>query len=591
MKQRRLPVVSEAGVRATRTVGILRFASAVFTAATIVAAGNILVDPKSSARWYALAFIVAAGVFAFAEKSVGGRTARSEERRIRARLLDRFYSATVRSDAQGDEFPPRSVIQMMTDNTERVTEYRQVYLGSTLAALMIPIAVVIYVGLFMDAVVGFGVLAAIPAIPLLIGGFMRLFRKTSANSRKQRAELSGRYLDAIRNLVVIRLYGAGGRIEQELAELGEKNRGAIMRLLAGNQVVIIIMDGVFSLVLICLTAGLVAMRAEYLSGAEVFSIMLLTALLLEPLQQVAGFFYIGMGGIASQRALRSYLEATATSAATDITNRQVLNEEGRSSVSLDVPSLDSPAPSHENPALAVELVDVHFDHGRGPVLQGVDLSVPIGARVAITGRSGAGKSTLLALVRGGLAPQRGRVAVGTHQVDPDDLSATRRQSATVAQRTWMFTGSIADNLRIADGGASDDDLWDVLEQAQIASEIRRMPQKLDTQIGEDAALISGGQAQRISLARALLSKRSLLVLDEPTSQVDAESEAQLIEAIAALPRSLTVLFVTHRESLLSLADEVYELTEGRLTQVQNHNGDHYNSYDTDPLHKAQFVNG
>ncbi|MCZ7630017.1 MAG: ABC transporter transmembrane domain-containing protein [Microthrixaceae bacterium] len=195
----------------------------------------------------------------------------------------------------------------MTDNTERLTEYRQVYLGSTLAALATPFVVLGYVAAFVDPVVGFGVMSLVPVIPVLIGGFLRFFRRTSATSRHQRAQLAGRYLDAIRNLVTIRLLGAGERIESELRVQGEANRGAIMRLLAGNQIVIVVTDGLFGLVLVCLSAGLVVVRADHMTTAQVTSTILLTVLLLEPLQQVAGFFYIGMGGMASQRALRAFL--------------------------------------------------------------------------------------------------------------------------------------------------------------------------------------------------------------------------------------------------------------------------------------------
>ncbi|MCB1258689.1 MAG: ATP-binding cassette domain-containing protein, partial [Microthrixaceae bacterium] len=169
---------------------------------------------------------------------------------------------------------------------------------------------------------------------------------------------------------------------------------------------------------------------------------------------------------------------------------------------------------------------------------------------------------------GSIPPQQGMIAVAGTVIDPDDAKTTRSLSATVAQSTWMFTGTIADNLRMARENATDAELWDALESAQVADEIARMPHGLDTYIGEGAALISGGQAQRISLARALLSGRSVLLLDEPTSQVDIESESKIIDAIASLPTDRTVLMITHRRSLLRIADRVHELTDGRLESVE-----------------------
>lgn len=527
----------------------------------MVAIGHLFDGGGSRAGIIAMVFALAAGVFAFAEISYGGRAARAEERRVRKALLERYFTLRPTIDEHTDDAGPAKAIQMMTDNVERLTEYRQVYFGATLAAIAIPFLALAYVGIFIDPVIGFTVMAFIPLIPLLIGGFMRFFRRTSAESRRERSQLAGRYLDAIRNLVIIRLLGAGSRVEDELSRQGEANRGAIMRLLAGNQIVIIIMDGLFGLVLICLTAALTIARADHLSHAEVLAVMLITILLLEPLQQVAGFFYIGMGGIASQRALRAYL---ADDHSADDTTA------GPSTVAMvaAVTTSDARDIGDVTPGLAVEVRDVHFDYGRGPVLRGVDLAIPSGSRVAIMGRSGAGKSTLMGLLQGSLAPQKGFIAVDGHVLDVVDLATTRALSATVAQTTWMFTGTIADNLRIARSDATDDEIWSALDRAQIADEISAMPDGLSTYLGEGAALISGGQAQRISLARALLSGRKVLFLDEPTSQVDMESEARIVAAVAALPADRTVVMVTHRPSLLESADSAYRMVDGRLEHME-----------------------
>lgn len=550
-------VISDEGERATRIVGLFRILSAIGIGGAMVAIGRLFDGGGSRAGTIALVFAVVAGLFAFAEISYGGRAARAEERRVRKALLERYFTLRPSTEKHTDDAGPAKAIQMMTDNVERLTEYRQVYFGATLAAIAIPFVALLYVGIFIDPVIGFTVMIFIPLIPILIGGFMRFFRKTSAESRRERSHLAGRYLDAIRNLVVIRLLGAGPRVEHDLSEQGEANRGAIMRLLAGNQIVIIVMDGLFGLVLICLTAALTITRADHLTNAQVLAVMLITILLLEPLQQVAGFFYIGMGGIASQRALRAYLadEVTAPSPSASVASA--------ASATRETDTDRSPTPG-----LAVEIRDVHFDYGRGPVLRGVDLTVPAGSRVAIMGRSGAGKSTLMGLLQGSLSPQDGFIAVDGHVLDSVDLTTTRSLSATVAQSTWMFTGTIADNLRIARAEATDEEIWAALEQAQVADEIAGMPSGLSTYLGEGAALISGGQAQRISLARALLSGRKVLFLDEPTSQVDMESEARIVTAVAALPTDRTVVMVTHRPSLLESVESAYRMVDGRLEQME-----------------------
>ena len=304
------PVISPAGVRASRIVAVLRMASAVFAGAALVGVAGIADGRESFAG--PLACACAAGLAAFAEILFGGHAARAEERRIRRSLLSRLFASRSREDSGAH------AVQLLTDNVERATEYRQIYLGSTLAALLIPFVVLAYIAVSFDPVLGLTVMALCPLIPVLLAVFMRFFRKTSAKSRKERAVLAGKYLDAIRNLVTIRLLGAGPRIERQLKDQGERNRGAIMKLLAGNQLVIIVVDGLFSLILICATCTLAVVRfnAGAVTASQVLATVLLTALLIEPLAQVAGFFYIGMGGIASQRAIRPTRAATSARKAT-----------------------------------------------------------------------------------------------------------------------------------------------------------------------------------------------------------------------------------------------------------------------------------
>ncbi|MFT0761645.1 ABC transporter ATP-binding protein [Actinomyces sp. F1_1611] len=551
MQKTRVKAISAQGSRDTKLVGLARLGSAICWGGALVAAGHLFDHRSVGTLIVGVVFAVAAGLLAAAEIVGGGRAARSEERRLRQALLARQFRSVDEAVSAREEFPPGRVIQMLTDGVERVTEFRQVYFGSTLAAMMIPVVALLYIGIFIDPVVGFVGLILVPVIPLAIGGFLRLFRRTSANSRRQRGALAGRYLDAIRNLVTIRMFGAGERIERELRADGEHNRRMIMRLLGGNQVVIIVMDGIFSLVLICAIAWLTVIRG--VSPGEGLTIMLLTVLMLEPLQQVAGFFYIGMGGLASQKEIGAYLRAN-----------------GLASVDEAAAKLGDLAPevgTHTGPDIAVD--GVRFSYGQGEVLRGVSLEVPCGTRAALVGPSGVGKSTLIGLLRGSLPAQEGSIRVAGKPISELTPRQVRGLSASVSQSTWMFTGTIADNLRLARPQATEAEMWEALELAHVAEEVRRMPRGLETYLGEGAQLVSGGQAQRISLARALLSGRRILILDEPTSQVDIESESRIIEALSSLPSDWTVLVSTHRLALLDIADRVYEMDGGHLKEKQH----------------------
>ena len=567
------PVISPAGVRASRIVAVLRMASAVFAGAALVGVAGIADGRESFAG--PLACACAAGLAAFAEILFGGHAARAEERRIRRSLLSRLFASRSREDSGAH------AVQLLTDNVERATEYRQIYLGSTLAALLIPFVVLAYIAVSFDPVLGLTVMALCPLIPVLLAVFMRFFRKTSAKSRKERAVLAGKYLDAIRNLVTIRLLGAGPRIERQLKDQGERNRGAIMKLLAGNQLVIIVVDGLFSLILICATCTLAVVRfnAGAMTASQVLATVLLTALLSEPLAQVAGFFYIGMGGIASQRAIRAYIDnhsdpsaegaAAKSGAAGDAGADVDAATQAEAGASGDL-GAEGDADEGGGPGAVggvgcpVVVRNVSFDYGRGEVLHGVDLAVASGSKIAVVGRSGGGKSTLMGLMGGMLRPARGSVLIDGKNLAFASAEEAAALTARVAQTTWLFTGTIADNLRLAKEDATPEEMWNALRGAQIADEIERMPEGIDTDVGEQGAFLSGGQAQRISIARALLSGRRILLLDEPTSQVDIESEARIVDALRSLGRDLTVVLVTHRSALLDVADKVYEMKDGML---------------------------
>ncbi|MDO5094908.1 MAG: ATP-binding cassette domain-containing protein, partial [Propionibacteriaceae bacterium] len=310
---------------------------------------------------------------------------------------------------------------------------------------------------------------------------------------------------------------------------------------AGNQVVIIVLDGAFSLLLICWSVYLIGTRlaAGAITPGEGMAAGLLLTLMLEPLNQVAGFFYIGMGGKAAQRAITQALAPQAS---------------------------PTPISSPISPTDAViSIQHVSHDYGRGPVLRDLSLEVPRGTKVAILGSSGAGKSTLLGLLRGTVPIQSGTVVLAGQSMADLPPEAGCQLSASVAQTTWLFAGSVADNLRMAHPSASDDELWEALRRARVADEVARMPKGLASDVGERGQLISGGQAQRLSLARALLSGRRILLLDEPTSQVDVASETAIVEALREINSDWTVIVVTHRRSLLAAVDTAYELADGTLT--------------------------
>ncbi|MEU4569752.1 thiol reductant ABC exporter subunit CydC [Micromonospora sp. NPDC023956] len=238
---------------------------------------------------------------------------------------------------------------------------------------------------------------------------------------------------------------------------------------------------------------------------------------------------------------------------------------------------DAPSPTGDRPVPAaghhvrLDGVRVRYRDGAPPALDGVDLDLPAGRRIAVVGPSGAGKSTLAAVLTGAVPPDRGRVTL-----DGADLSTYRAEELPRAvggllAEAHVFHATVRENLLLGRGGADDAALDSAARAAGLLDWVRAQPEQWDTVVGEDGGQLSGGQRQRLALTRALLAAPGLLVLDEPTEGLDpAAADAVLASTLAAVPADHSVLLISHRLSGLAGFDEVVVLDAGRVTQRGRH---------------------
>jgi ATP-binding cassette subfamily C protein len=214
----------------------------------------------------------------------------------------------------------------------------------------------------------------------------------------------------------------------------------------------------------------------------------------------------------------------------------------------------------------IENVSSRYEAAARFVLDGVDLRISAGTTTAIVGPSGAGKSTVADVLLGLIRPDTGRVVVDGVTLDAEHMSAWRAQVAYVTQDAVLFHDTVRANLLWARPGSTDQDIARALELAAADDFVGRLPQGIDTVIGDRGVTLSGGERQRLALARALLRQPALLVLDEPTSAIDAENERQIWDAIERLRGTMTVLVISHQMSNVRRADTIYVMEAGKVVE-------------------------
>jgi ABC-type transport system involved in cytochrome bd biosynthesis fused ATPase/permease subunit len=453
------------------------------------------------------------------------------------------------------------IVSTATDGVERAAAYRGTFLGPMIGSMTAPIAVLVMMAALLDPMVAAWTAVALPVIPAALGGFQAAFRGVSQRYRANGRLFAAKFLDAIQGLPTLRLLNAERRHGRSLAQAAEDLRRHVMRLLAGNQVMLFAVDSLFTLAFIALVTvlSLVRLAQGMISPGVALALVLCGTLLLDPLDRIGQFFYIGMGGIASVKEIRALLaeqpavpDPASAPVAPDPANRLV-------SLPADDPATEDSAGGPASVA-AAQLSGVYFAYGDGPeVLGGTDLAVAPGERVALIGPSGAGKTTIAELLQGNLRPDRGTIRLFGRDVTGQPLAWQRQQLSVVAQHTYLFTGTLRENLAVADPTASDAQLMAALEAADLAQFVAELPNGLDTATGERGLAMSGGQSQRLGIARAFLKNAPILVLDEPTAHVDLASERAILAALERLGQGKTVIVISHRQATVAGAGRVVEV--------------------------------
>lgn len=439
-----------------------------------------------------------------------------------------------------------ALVALSTGHVDATAGYYGGYLVARAEIALVPVAILVAV-FAADWIVGLVLLLTAPLAPI----FMMLIGKGAESAgRRQLAALAragAHFTDRLRGLDLIRVYGRG---DAELAQVGEATetiRVRSMRVLRIAFLSSAVLE-FFASVSVALVAvyfgftylGMLDLRGVTLPLSTGLFCLLLAPEFYAPMRRLAANYHDRANALAAVAEIEGAFDGLPMIASGSLLPPQV--GEGRDGGEACARADIHPSQSSQPSAVRVSDVTLRHPEARTPVLQNISLHVEPGARLALVGPSGSGKSTLLDALAGWLTPESGRIDI-----------APGTRIALAGQRPWLFHGSIADNLRIGAPDASDAELAEAARVAQVTRFVSQLPDGMDTMIGERGFGLSGGEARRVALARALLMRPQLLLLDEPTAFLDPETEADLLAALDAHLRDCTVIVATHSDAVTAWA--------------------------------------
>jgi ATP-binding cassette, subfamily C, bacterial CydD len=488
-----------------------------------------------------LAF-AARGAIAWAFEAAGARAAATVLSEFRLELVERRLKA---QPAALDGVEAGEIAAAAVQGVDGLRAYFGRYLPQVVLACVVPLAVLGWVAA-IDRTSALVMLATLPLVPV----FMWLIgRYTEARTREHWValrRLSTHFLDVVRGLPTLRLLNRSGAQREDIESVSEQHRRATMETLRVGFLsgTVLELAATLGVALVAVTVG-VRLVGGGLGLQAGLTVLVLAPELYLPLRQLGAHFHASADGLAIAERILDLLEARA-----EITSKGTL-----------------PPLSPANAIVRFENVSFAYPARDGLVLDALDLELRPGETLALVGETGAGKSTVASLLLGLAEPTAGRVTVGGVDLARLDLDAWRRQLAWVPQRPTIFHGTVADNIRLARPGASDEDVRGAARLAGADGFVRALPQGYDTLVGDAGRPLSAGERRRIALARALVRPASLVVFDEPAADLDRESALLVAEAVEQLRGGRTVLLLAHTPELAARADRVVVLDRGKAELV------------------------
>lgn len=489
-----------------------------------------------------------ASVFTFLAQLVKGLIEYKTAAKARSTMRKTIFSNVMELDAGGiEKIGPTSAITAAVDAVEQMQAYFSSYLPSLIFSVIAPIYLFFHLKNISLIVAVLLLFVSLILFPLhnVFRGKIEALRKTYWRSLD---DMTGYYMDGLRGLTTLKLFDRDrehSRVLGEKADVLNKNINAFMKINFTSFLVTELL--IYAAITVSLVICITGMRNGDITIAQALTVLMLSYSYFSAIRQLMS---------ASHSAL------TAISAAGKV--EEILQTDTSRPYNPELPA----DPEHFD-GIRMEHVSYGYE-GRSRALQDVSLTIPRGSSVALVGLSGCGKSTAASLLMRFCDPDQGTIFIEGKEYRSVTPQQFRTNIAMVPQQVNLFSGTIRENLLLADPNANDEKLKEALSEAGLGSFLKTLPKGLDSDVGNAGAALSGGQRQKMGIARALLSEAQYMIFDEATSSVDPQSEREIWETIGRLSKTRTLIIISHRMSTIQNANCIYVLEKGVVAQRGSH---------------------
>lgn len=463
---------------------------------------------------------------------------------VKQELRQRLYEKLTRlGSSYHEKVPTAEAVQVAVEGVEQLEVYFGKYIPQLFYSILAPVTLFIVLS-FVSLKASFVLLICVPLIPLTIMGVQKLAKRLLGRYWVTYTELGDSFLENLQGLTTLKIYQADGKKAKEMDQEAEHFRKITMKVLMMQLNSIIVMDVV---AYGGAALGMIAVLREFAAGTVslggTVTMILLSAEFFIPMRLLGSFFHIAMNGMAASDRLFAILDL----------------EEGQAGEEC---LGDGPA--------SVIFRDVCFSYdGERQILDQVSFQLPENGLISLVGTSGCGKSTIAGLLTGRNRGYRGTIRIGGKELSRIREDSLLSHVTMVSHNSYLFKGTVRENLLMAAPMATEKEMEAALKKVNLY-EFLKSQRGLDTELMERGSNFSGGQCQRLALARALLHDTPIYIFDEAASNIDAESEEQIMEVIRELSQNHCVLLISHRLANVVDSRNIYVLSGGRLAEEGTH---------------------